>query len=230
MLTLSTALLLGLLLGARHAFEPDHLAALSTLIGAGRGPRHGTLLGAWWGLGHTTALLAVGCILAVLHTALPPALGAFFELIVAAMLIALGVMAILRSRRRDRLAPDAVTGRDDNPHPHLGLARRDHRGSFTLARRPLVVGLVHGLAGRGALAALAMEGMPTLVSRLAYIVMFGAGSMAAMAGLTGLAGWPLAHLGRTRGFSRWLAILSGGLSVGIGGWWGWSAFVGLLGD
>jgi hypothetical protein len=188
---------------------------VSTLVVARGRHLSGTVLGALWGIGHSAALLAVGCTLAVLHARMPDAFARGFELLVGLMLVTLGTRAILRSRVRPQVG---------HGHPHASGPGR----GWTLARRPLAVGLIHGLAGSGALTALVMAEMPSLASRLTYIVLFGLGSIAGMALLTGVAGWPLARLGRSGRFGRTLATATGAFSVMFGGWWGWSALVGLI--
>jgi high-affinity nickel permease len=90
MIATTAAISLGLAVGARHAFEPDHLAAVSTLVGNARTSRSAVSLGLLWGLGHTLALLAVGIVLVALDGVLPERLGVMFELVVSSMLVLLG--------------------------------------------------------------------------------------------------------------------------------------------
>jgi hypothetical protein len=196
---------LGLLLGMRHALEPDHLAAVSTMIDARGARRSAGVLGASWGLGHSLALLVVGCVLAALDATLPRALADGFELLVAFMLVSLGLRALFGARSA----------------AHAGPPEHVHLGRWALARRPLVVGMVHGLAGSGALTALAVAAMPTLAMRLVYTALFGVGSLVGMAILTGLVEWPIARLGRSDQLTRWLSGLTGAASVLLGGGWGW---------
>jgi sulfite exporter TauE/SafE len=207
-LSLTTGLLLGLLLGMRHALEPDHLAAISTLVTRRGNPRAGAVLGVCWGLGHSVALFSVGCVLAALDSHLPASVADGFELLVAVMLFALGARAVLRAARAD-----------------AGDARRPvvERGRWTLARTPILVGLVHGLAGSGALTALVLARLPTAGTRILYIALFGVGSIIGMAALTGIAGWPLARVDRSRHLSRWLAAATGTFSLLLGAGWGWAA-------
>jgi high-affinity nickel permease len=193
MLTALTGGVAGLVLGLRHALEPDHLAAVSTMVAERPGARRGLRLGAAWGVGHTAALLAVGATLALLEISLPERIGELFELFVAAMLVVLGVRAIVR-RQRAAVAPVRVE------------------------RRSLVVGLIHGLAGSGALTALVMASLPTTAQRLGYIALFGLGSIVGMALLSSLAGWPLERL---RGRLRWLSVAAGAVAAAVGVAWGW---------
>ena len=156
-------LLLGVAMGARHALDPDHLAAVSVLAADAPGARRGALLGAMWGIGHAAALLGTGLVLAALAAELPPALCDAFELAVAVMLIVLGGRAIARAflRRPDRRPVDACTRTRGVAHRHPGPAAHVHVAQRTLALRPLVVGVVHGLAGSGALTALVLARLPS---------------------------------------------------------------------
>ncbi len=218
-----TAWVLGLALGMRHALEPDHLAAVSTLVTqptSVRRPLSTAMLGAFWGLGHTLALFAVGLVLATLRTELPPRLGEAFELVVAAMLIFLGIRALLIARRQaeEGDAVHHVHDHDGVAHTHAGPAAHIHVGRLTLAARPLVVGIVHGLAGSGALTALAMARLDTGGARLAYIACFGLGSVLGMSLLTGLLGIPLARM-RPR-VLRYVGATAGCISLVLGIIWG----------
>ncbi len=212
----------------RHALEPDHLAAVSTLVGRERGRYRAALLGAWWGLGHTGALLTVGVALALLRTELPPRLADLFELAVAFMLIALGARTLAQAARQGPGGPAHAHGHGVTLHHHSGAPAHVHLGGWTLALRPLIVGAVHGLAGSGALTALVLTTLPSTASRLAYIALFGVGSTIGMAVLTGLLGWPLARLGSHRVVARGLALLVGGVSTTLGFAWGYPLLLRLL--
>ena len=176
-------LFVGFLLGMRHALEPDHLAAVSTLVTAqrrtGAGPLAGTWLGMLWGLGHTIALLVVATLLAVAGTELPLRLALSFELGVAAMLVVLGARSIHRAWH-----PEFV-GR---PPSRGSMPRAIPRAIPRVIPRSLAVGLVHGLAGSGALTALVASRFPSIGGRLLTVSLFGLGSMIGMAALSGIAG------------------------------------------
>src|SRR5262249_48641916 len=151
--------------------------------------------GAFWGIGHTLALLAVGLILAALRTELPPRLAEAFELVVAAMLIFLGARALWLARRRGGEGDAGHHAHAAVAHSHAGPADHVHVGRATLAVRPLLVGVVHGLAGSGALTALAIARIDGGGARFVYIACFGLGSVVGMSLLTGVLGIPLARLG-----------------------------------
>jgi high-affinity nickel-transport protein len=158
----------GSVLGLRHALEPDHLAAVSTLMTGERSSAKAAWLGACWGLGHTLTLLAAGALLVLFRADMPPVASDAFELCVVLLLVGFGARAMYLG----------AWGRPASPtHSHV------KRGSSTLAsddrwriaRRPLVVGAVHGLAGSGAITALVVASLPTTLTRLSYLGVFGIG-------------------------------------------------------
>ena len=113
-------------------------------------------------------------------------------------------------------------------HTHAATNEHVHLGSWTLARRPLVVGAIHGLAGSGALTALVLTTLPTTMARLSYMALFGVGSTVSMAALSGLLGWPLARLGAHQAVVRSVTFLVGALSTAFGLYWGYAAVTRLM--
>ena len=213
--------LVGLALGMRHALEPDHLAAVSTLAGEQRGGTGaGLRLGAFWGLGHTASLVLVGGSLALLGAQMPAQLGLCFELAVGLMISALGLRAVRRALVEGRAGATHAHAHGPLTHVHAAPPEHLHLRRWTLATRPLLIGVLHGLAGSGALTALVLAELPTAAARLTYIVLFGAGSVVGMALLTGLAGVPLMRLARAPRAAAALLLLSGAISTGVGAWWG----------
>lgn len=229
---MSSALLTGLLgiaLGMRHALEPDHLAAVSTLAAEQKSARAGLVLGALWGAGHSAALLLVGGSLALVELKMPAALVNGFEVLVAAMIIALGARALVKAVREGRQGQLATHRHGALQHTHLAPGDHLHVSRWTLATRPLLIGVVHGLAGSGALTALVIADLPSGAARLSYIALFAAGSMLGMALLTGAAGFPLMRLARTPRLATALLGVTGLVSVGMGSWWGVESCARLLG-
>ena len=220
-LELMTSSGLGSLLGMRHALEPDHLAAVTTLVTGERYGYTAAFLGLFWGLGHTFALLVVGTVLDVLRAVMPVRITDAFELCVALMLIALGVRAIYLAARQGPSGPAHVHHHGHTVHVHQGAPAHIHIGTWTLARRPLLVGAIHGLAGSGALTALVLATLPSTAARLTYMVVFGLGSTLGMAALSGLLGWPLARAGQRRGLARALSLVVGCVSTTLGLVWGY---------
>ena len=210
----------GILLGMRHALEPDHLAAVSTLLTGERTSARAAWLGASWGVGHTLTLLLAGAGMILLRADMPSFASRTFELGVVLLLIAFGLRAIFSSARPRTPAPT---------HVHTPLAdRAQGRFGWQLARRPLLVGAVHGLAGSGALTALVVALLPSMATRLAYLALFGAGSIVGMAVLSGLLGWPLARLWHHRWLGRSLSLLVGCVSTALGLSWVYPALAALF--
>jgi len=205
----------GSLLGLRHALEPDHLAAVSTLMTGERSSAKAAWLGACWGLGHTVTLMAVGASLVLLRADMPPQASDIFELGVVLMLVGFGVRAMYQGTWGRPAGRSHSHAKSSSPTGAPG--RR-----WTIARRPLVVGAVHGLAGSGALIALVVTTLPSTLARLSYLALFGAGTTIGMIVLSGLLGWPLARMGGHGGTARGLSLAVGGVSTALGLLWGYS--------
>ena len=202
--------LLGALLGMQHAFEPDHLAAVATLMTDERTSRRAAWLGAWWGLGHTLTLLAAGTALVVLRADLPAFVSAAFELCVVVLLVGFGGRAIYR-------AACNITPRRTHSHAVQAPSRIDR---WTVAR-PLLVGAVHGLAGSGTLTALVVATLPSTATRLGYLALFGIGSTLGMVALSGLLGWQIARMGFENRVVRTFLLAVGCASTVLGLFWGY---------
>ena len=197
MLLTVTACLLGFANGMRHALEPDHLAAVSTLVAGQRSAKASVRYAAAWGAGHAAMLLVAAGALALLRTELPDRISDALELLVAFLLIGLGVRGFARR------APRADV----------------HVGKWTLARLPFVVGLVHGLAGSGALAALVASHVASPAVALSFIAIYAVGAAIGMATLAGVLGWPLARLARSPRARPILVGVSAAASLIVGIAW-----------
>ena len=213
-----TGLLLGVLVGLRHAFEPDHLTAVSTLVSEAKDGRRGALLGAIWGLGHTLSLVFVGVVLLAAGATLPAHVAAWFEIAVSAMLVVLGARSIMLAMR-EGAAPITSHRHGHVEHVHGAVSPHIHVRGRAIAWRPLFVGLVHGLAGSGALTAIVFAQLPTTVLRLLYITLFGLGSVAGMAIASGLAGMSLHATAQRPATRRTLSLVTGALSIVVGFVW-----------
>ena len=170
----SAALGLGFVLGIRHAMDADHVAAVSTLVSQHRSLARSCLLGTFWGLGHTLALLVAGIATIALRLAVSPELERTFERGVGCMLVLLGGHVLLRS----------LGGARVHAHDHT------HGDLFRMGGRPFVVGVLHGMAGSAALILLVAAAIPSPVGGLLYILVFGVGSTIGMLALSGLIGLP----------------------------------------
>lgn len=184
---LSVAFAFGFLSGFAHAFEGDHVIAVSTLIH--QRPKLSSALrtGLAWGAGHTTILFAGVLIVSALRLEVSAEQAAFLELPVAVMLIGLGAWTIVVSTRR--IASLRRHTHDGVPHYHTGEHPHPHR--FGSTWRGYSVGLVHGFAGSGALLLLVAATLPSMALGAAYALVFGLGSLIGMAIVTMALALPL---------------------------------------
>jgi len=199
-MTLASILLLGFLLGMRHALEADHLAAVATLATASPSLNHTVRQGIAWGAGHTLTLLLFGGVVILLGKEVPQSAAQSLEAVVGGMLIALGVHTLYRLRRdRVHLHRHQHAGGADHFHAHShrnersghDATRHDHRHARRLPTRAVLVGMVHGLAGTAALVLLSVQAIESWVWALVYIVIFGFGSILGMAVLSAAIAMPL---------------------------------------
>jgi ABC-type nickel/cobalt efflux system permease component RcnA len=208
-MTLSSILLLGFLLGMRHALEADHVAAVASLATRGRSVAQTMGLGMAWGIGHTLTLLLFGGAVLLLGLAAPLPAANALEMVVGVMLVLLGADVLYRlwrdrvhfhwHRHADGIAHVHAHSHRDQREPH-DPARHRHRHLRDFPLRALFVGMVHGMAGSAALIVLSLGTVGSVAWGLAYIAIFGAGSILGMALLSAVIAVPLRltsrHLGR----------------------------------
>ncbi|HKY03372.1 MAG TPA: urease accessory protein UreH [Blastocatellia bacterium] len=217
------ALSLGFFLGLRHALDPDHLVAVSTIVSEHKSIARSSLIGTFWGLGHTVSLFAIGMIVISLRSSIPQQAAIWMEMSVAAMLVALGLNVIRRSagERAIALHAHSHTHEGKPPHKHLHLhneANHEHRHHiFRLGRKPFVVGLVHGVAGSAALTLAVMTQIPSVALGLAYITLFGVGSVGGMLLMSAMISLPFAVTARRYSLLNWAIRMLAGLSSVIFG-------------
>jgi high-affinity nickel-transport protein len=244
MVSLLTIIGVGFVLGVRHATDPDHVIAVTTIVSRQQSIRHAGLIGILWGLGHTITIVLVGTGIIVFNLAIPPRIGLAMELAVGLMLILLGMMNLTGVTRwiTERFTPEHSAGvvhshvhrhggeahvhtHAHDPDAHLGLEEKpqgpvqrllDRIGLYQLLR-PLAVGVVHGLAGSAAVALLVLTTIHEPRWAVAYLLVFGLGTIAGMMVITMMLGVPFAYTGkRFSNFNRGLSVASGVISVAFG--------------
>jgi high-affinity nickel-transport protein len=210
-MSLLSVLILGLFLGMRHATDPDHVVAVTTLVSQRHTTRGAMLLGALWGVGHGLTLLVVGGAIIALGLVMPPWLGLSLELGVALMLIGLGVINLRRARQ---LAQSGHGHEHHGEHAHGG-ARPP--APYAQRLRSLIIGVVHGLAGSAAVALLVLSTIREPGWAFVYLCLFGAGTVTGMMLLTTAVSFPLAAAARRFGsVERLLGHVTGAVSVALG--------------
>lgn len=197
-----TLLSLGFLIGMRHALDTDHLAAVASL--ATRDQTMGDTIrqGAIWGIGHTLTLFLFGSLVLLLDAVIPQTLAAALEFMVGLMLLALGI-DVLRRLLRERIHFHRHSHADGtlhfHAHSHSGecghppVHVHEHRSPQAFPLRALLVGMMHGMAGSAALILLTLQAVQTPLTGVAYIALFGIGSIAGMALLSVIIAVPLRY-------------------------------------
>jgi high-affinity nickel permease len=219
-----SAVVLGFVLGLRHALDPDHVVAVSTIVTAEPSWRRSSLIGSFWGLGHATSLLALGGIIVAFRINITELAARRLEIIVAVMLVGLGLYAIGSARVGFRLHAHPHK-HDGQEHAHLHAHRahaqpvHQHVHPLRFGLRPYAIGLVHGVAGSGGLALLVMATAKTATAGLLYMMALAIGSMVGMSILSALLTLPLSALrARYRTLHLRFQYLSGVGSVAFGLW------------
>jgi high-affinity nickel permease len=232
-LSLVTVLALGFFLGMRHATDADHVVAVSTIVSRERRIGSAAIIGALWGAGHTITIFAVGVGIIVFTLVIPPRVGLSMEFSVGLMLVLLGWWNLrgLSDSWKIPARSDAAVPETAHTHSHAGdihshgsvdrsmqeMDRLFGRRRLYQWLRPLVVGLVHGLAGSAAVALLVLTTLHNSRWAVAYLLLFGFGTIAGMMVITVAMASALRYAGsRSAWINRRLAVATGLLSVAFG--------------
>lgn len=192
MLSSLSVLALGFVLGMRHATDADHVVAVTTIVSQQRSVSRAAGIGALWGAGHTVTIVLVGGAILLFRLVVPPRLGLAMEFAVAIMLVLLG----LRSLR---------------------AARTGQAAAGWSPVRPLLVGFVHGMAGSAFVAMLVLTAIDSPLIGIAYLLVFGVGTIAGMALITAAIAVPSAYAAaRVTGAQRYVQVAAGVASVCFG--------------
>ncbi|MFL6312998.1 MAG: high-affinity nickel-transport family protein [Terriglobales bacterium] len=236
----------GFFLGMRHATDPDHVIAVTTIVTRQRQLTRAALTGAFWGVGHTLTIFAVGVMIILFNLVIPTRIGLSMEFSVAFMLIVLGIMNVAAfMRSASAISAGASTNSEPvhvHPHAHGDYVHTHAHGhlpethshlsdSTPLALldrlfgklalycplRPFIVGVVHGLAGSAAVALLVLAAIPNPRWAVVYLLVFGAGTVGGMMLITMSIASAFTFMGKGRQrFSQRLGLVSGILSLAFG--------------
>jgi len=244
MIGLISIIALGFFLGVRHATDPDHVIAVTTIVARHRTVKHAAWIGALWGIGHTFTILVVGGSIILFGWVIPPRIGLSMEFSVGLMLILLGIMNLtgmlrwvsstfsLGFLRAEVHSHPHSHGDYIHTHPHAHnpeahshdpehtpvnwFDRHFGRIGFYQVVRPLIVGIVHGLAGSAAVALLVLTTIRDPRWALAYLFVFGVGTIAGMMLITAAVGLPFARVAHSSRLNQGLRLASGFISLAFG--------------
>ena len=230
---LAFAIGLGFLLGIKHAFDADHIAAVSTIVTKHRGVKASTLIGTAWGFGHTTTLIIAGLVVLGLRVSIPESAAMWMEIAVAVVLVALGLNSLNDSLRKNihTHLHSHKGGEHFHQHLHSNASPLSHKQPGRLEsadkaakefqggpsseghkhlHRPFLLGLVHGMAGSAALMLLVLATINSLIEGLAYIAVFGLGSVVGMVAVTAAIGASISvAVKRVDKATKWIIAAAG---------------------
>jgi len=239
-LNIFVVLSIGLVFGLKHATEVDHVVAISTIVSRHRNVFRSAIVGALWGVGHTVSLLVIGAIVLSLRIAIPEFVSNWMELAVALMIIGLGISALWRASRKSSEVHVHQHDHDGMSHTHVHFHEKENkhqpaahaRHSHTVSRlgwKPVLIGMVHGLAGSGALTLLVLTQISSSLLGFLYVLTFGFGSIVGMLLMSGLIGFPFALTsGQLTSTHNRLQTLAALLSICFGAWYAYETGIGMF--
>ncbi|WMX58647.1 sulfite exporter TauE/SafE family protein [Peribacillus sp. R9-11] len=216
--SLFSVLTIGFVLGIRHAIEPDHVIAVSTIASQSKKLWHASLAGVFWGIGHTITLFIVGIILILMKGEIPGKWSMSLEFLVGIMLVYLGVTTILsfKSIHVHTHAHDGDEHKHVHTHEHGGKHEHKHKHKHVSYLKSMSIGLVHGLAGSGTMVILTMSTVKSVWEAAIYILLFGVGTVIGMLFFTTIIGIPFVLSMKRVKISRTLVFTMGTISMVFG--------------
>ena len=219
-------LLLGLVTGLRHSIEADHVAAVLSVVASNRkNIKRASMLGAIWGLGHTASLFVAGLVVLLLAVNISDTISNRLEFGVGIMLLFLGVTtftgwSIGKFFKGLRHRKSSSSSSHDHIHHHQGNVVHSHRhvhdDEHGHGHKSLIIGMIHGMAGSGALLLIVLSTINSIPLVLSYIAIFGAGSIGGMAGISTLMGIPFVKFSNSAKISMALRYAAAITTLAIG--------------
>jgi len=187
---------IGFLLGLKHALEPDHIIAVSTIAGKQKSLFHSSLLGVFWGIGHTLTLLGVFLILAITKGSISEKWGMAFEMGVGVMLVYLGIVSLRTLKKKN--------------------IKRESKEGKPLFLKSMFIGQIHGLAGSAAMTLLVVSAVDSMKDAVLYIGIFGTGTILGMLLFTFVVSLPFVFAGKIQRVERVLTGIASIISICYG--------------
>ena len=204
--TLFSVLALGFILGIRHAMEPDHMIAVSTIASQSKKLWQASLAGVFWGIGHTATLFIIGLIFIMMKNDIPEKWSLTLEFLVGIMLVYLGIAAMFSIRKKQNHS-------HHHQHENLPLLTKVKKGTYN---KSLFIGFVHGIAGSGAMVLLTMSTVDSVWQGALYMIVFGLGTVIGMLIFTTIIGIPFIISMKRMVASKALILTTGAISTIFG--------------
>ncbi|MGX9134239.1 HoxN/HupN/NixA family nickel/cobalt transporter [Rummeliibacillus sp. JY-2-4R] len=231
--TIFSVLALGFVLGIKHAIEPDHVIAVSTIASQSKKLWQSSLAGVFWGIGHTATLFIVGIIIILMKGEIPDKWAMSLEFLVGVMLVYLGVKTIIsfknihihtHSHAQDEEDLNLLEEEEEDhihvhSHKNEGKHHHHHHHKKTTYLGSTLIGLVHGLAGSGAMVLLTMSTVNSVGEAAIYIMIFGLGTVIGMLFFTTIIGIPFVLSKKSTNISGTLGVITGAISVIFGAYY-----------
>jgi ABC-type nickel/cobalt efflux system permease component RcnA len=226
---------IGLVFGLKHATEVDHVVAISTIVSRHKNIFHSAIVGALWGAGHTAALVVVAAIVLSLRIAVSESVSGWLELGVAIMIVGLGISALRQALKKNAHVHVHQHNHDGLSHTHIHFHENETRHQpalrsqhshalSSLGWKPILIGMMHGLAGSGALMLLVLTQISSPWLGFLYVATFGLGSIVGMLVMSGLIGLPFAFSSRKlTHLHQGLQTVAAVFSICFGLWYAYKA-------
>ncbi|MCH6266404.1 sulfite exporter TauE/SafE family protein [Neobacillus citreus] len=211
-------LALGFVLGIKHAIEPDHVIAVSTIASQSKKLLRSSLAGVFWGIGHTATLFIIGIIIILMKGEIPEKWAMSLEFLVGIMLVYLGVSTVLsfKSIHIHQHEHHGEEHKHVHSHTHMGKHGHKHKHQNVSYLKSMVIGLIHGLAGSGAMVLLTMSTVHSVWEAALYILIFGVGTIIGMLFFTTIIGIPFVFSSKKVGLNKSLTQITGLISIVFG--------------
>jgi sulfite exporter TauE/SafE len=219
-LSILAILAFGFILGLKHAVEADHLAAVSTIVAERKNLFSSTIIGGFWGVGHTLTLLFIGALVIFLKLRISESLEAKLEAIVGVMLVILGLNALRKIWQKEKIHVH-VHEHEGHQHTHIHTHEKEKAEEthhfMKFSPRAILIGMVHGVAGSAALMLLIVPTIKSTLMAMLYILIFGLGSIGGMMLMSLLIGLPLHFTaGKFKVLNKGVLALAGIFSFSLG--------------
>ena len=213
-----SVLFIGFALGLQHATEADHLAAVSTIVSEKKSLLTASIVGGFWGLGHTISLFVVGALVIFLKVQISETVERRLEAVVGGMLIILGLNALRKLFTAQKIHVHTHEhGTREHVHIHIHGDEEPDTSHHRFSPRSILIGMVHGLAGSAALMLLILPTIPSPAVAMMYILIFGIGSIGGMMAMSFLIGLPFHFTANRFDFlNKGIRLCAGVFSLGLG--------------